>query len=368
VDLALAQGPDLAEARPALELARAGVGVARQLPNPTLGFSIGPDEPTLFGTLEQRFPVFGQQSAAIEAARAEARTAESQLDARRLEIRVAVQRGYTTLALAQAELDLAKQAAALAGDLARRTRAKVAAGLAPELDADQADLGAATAEQVVLDRTATLAEARVALARALGLSPDTALAAADSLAIPTQSAPAEGLHPAIEAAQRDVDAAEARVAREKAAIRPTPVLALQLERLSASPDSGASLGVRGSIALDLPVLSWNGGAIGREEAAGAVARARLHGLETRLSAERRVAELRLASADTRARLHDEKLVPAARHVADLARAAYDLGRVPLVTLLTALGDLNRAQVGAAEAAAQAWDAREDLEEVSGEIR
>ncbi len=367
VHLALSQGPDLAEAEPSVEIARAAIGVAGQLPNPTIGFSAGPDEPTIYGTLEQRLPIFGQHGAAIGAARAEARTAEAELEARRLEIRVTVQRGYTALALAQSELELARQAASLARDLADRARAKVAAGLAPQLDAEQAALQAARAEQESLDRAAALREAQGAMSRTLGVAPDTAVAAADALSVPTDANPSAEVHPAVRAAQLDVDDAAARVSREKAAVRPMPVVGIELERLNPGPDTPASLGVRGSIGLDLPVLSWNRGAIDREEATGRSARAHLRAVTARLDAQRRVARVRLDAAEARARFHEETLVPQARRVADLARAAYDLGRAPLVTLLLALTDLNRAQVGAAEAAAQAWDAREDLEEVSGAL-
>src|SRR5690349_5884525 len=79
VALVLRQGPDLLEARQTVSRAEAEVQAAGELPNPTLGVSYGPDDPRLFGTLEQRLPVFGQRSAGVRAARSGLGVARAEL-------------------------------------------------------------------------------------------------------------------------------------------------------------------------------------------------------------------------------------------------------------------------------------------------
>lgn len=366
VALALAQGPDLAEALPLIAQAKAAVRGAGEWPNPNLGFSIGPDDPTIYGTIDQRFPVFGQRGTAVRAAQAEALVSALEYQARVLQVRVGVQRAYTALALAQAELGLAGEAAGLERDVAQRTRAKANDGLAPELDAQLAELAAARAQQTVRDWEARVVQARLALVQLCGLPLATPLATGESLGLPPLPA-VTAEHPKLQAAELDTAAAAARVDRERAAARPTPTLSLQLERLPPPLDrsAGASLGVRGGITVDLPVLSQNGGAVARERAGQTLADAHLRAVRTRLASGRESARARFEAAVARARFNREQAVPAAQHVTDLARSAYDLGRTPLIALLQVLSDLNRSRAASIEAMAEAWDAREDLEEVTG---
>jgi outer membrane protein, heavy metal efflux system len=368
VSLALNQGPDLAAARPLVVQSRAGEQVAGQLPNPTLGASLGPDDPTFFVTLDQRLPLFGQRASAIAAAQAEAQVGVAEFDVRALQVRVTAQRVYTALALAEAELQLSRDTAALAKDLAVRIRSKVTNRLAPELDAQQAELNAERAAQEVVDRRAAVVDAQVRLAQVLGLPLDLDVVTREALTVPEAPLVPDSQHPELVAAEREQAAASARVSREEKAVRPVPTVGIQLERLPPPPDGsgrGASLGVRGSLSFELPVLSQNNGAVARESAGVNLAEANLRRVSSRLQAGRRQAEVRFGAALARAHFSSEALVPGAKKVADLASNAYDLGRAPLVTLLQARADLNRALAAAVESAAQAWDAREDLEEVSG---
>src|SRR4051812_33867062 len=71
--------PDVVAARLELPVAEAAVRGARELPNPTVTGSYGPDSPTLTAGVEQRFPIFGQHASAVQAAEAERQVSEAKL-------------------------------------------------------------------------------------------------------------------------------------------------------------------------------------------------------------------------------------------------------------------------------------------------
>ncbi len=121
LDLAQRHNPDLAVVQQMVPAARAGIDVARALPNPTVGFNVGPDVPQYFGLLDQRLPIFGQRGSAISAAEADVPVAQAQLAVSSNQLRAAVRRSYAVLALSQSQLELSRQTARLAQELAQLT-------------------------------------------------------------------------------------------------------------------------------------------------------------------------------------------------------------------------------------------------------
>src|SRR5207245_858361 len=155
----------------------------------------------------------------------------------------------------------AARALQLAQDLASRSESKVRTGLAPQLEAVQADLAQRRAAQERDDRAAALAVAREELGRAIALPEPGALQAADALLPLPRIAPLEALleraaqHPEVRALNLQESAALARADRERAAVRPVPDVSLELMKLQEQ----TTLGFRAGLAFDLPVLSWNRG-------------------------------------------------------------------------------------------------------------
>jgi cobalt-zinc-cadmium efflux system outer membrane protein len=355
----------LAPARADVEVARAGVRSAGALPNPVVGASLGPDEPTLVGSVEQRFPIFGQRARALDAADAEVGVAQASLAARILEVQLEVDRAYTALSAAQARAQLAYEAARIAKELADRTATKVQTQLAPELELEQANLAAGRADQDARDRQADVEAAQFTLAALLGLSPDARLQASDVLTPlpqpPTQTSTSTSTPPEVQVALKEREAAERRADHERAAIRPVPDLTLDLERLQ----DPTRLGVRGTVALEVPLLSQNQGAVDAEEAKRAQAEARANAATLRLDAARRAAQVKWDAARQRAEFMETRGVPSAVKVRDLARAASELGRIPFTSLLQAEADVTHAQLDAIDAEAGAWDALDDLRQAEG---
>lgn len=364
---AQARSLELVVAEAEIRAAQAVARTAGELPNPTVGVSYGPDAPQLFGTLEQRFPVLGQRGSAIRAAEGELEVTRAQKQVRALALAVEVDRAYTAAAAAQAQVLLAQEAAALARELAEANTQKFTAGLASELDAEQARLALRRAEQDLLDRQSAAFDARSKLGELLALA--ELPAAADGL-LPLPPAPRILEAPASPEQRRTelaVAAAQARIARERAQVLPVPAVSLEVERTSAEPAAAppvpsAQVGLRVGVSFELPLLNQRGGAIGEQQAAETKAQAERDQAARHVASARRAAAARFAAASHRAGFYQDELVPEAVHVRDLARQAYALGRTPLVSLLQAESDLNHVRSTAVDSAAEVWDALADLEE------
>jgi len=361
LERAAQHGPELVASNSAIAVSQAGVRTASQLPNPTVGVSYGPDEPKLYGTVDQKFPIFGQRGTAIDAARAELELAQATLDAQRLESLVAVDRAYTALSAAVAQVDVSLDAASLARQLVDKTKAKVDARLAPELDLQQAQLAARRAEQDAVDRAAVVEGARARLAALLGLPIEPGVDPKEPLT-PLPPLPAQPAQepPQVRVSESERAAAERRADRERAAIRPNPDVTVELERLGADNGGPTEFGVRGTVAVDLPVLSQNGGNVAAQVAQADQAETRTKAARAHFDAERAAALAKWRAAVSRAQFEVAEDVPVAIRVRDLARTAQELGRVPLMALIAAETDVNHSRAAAIDAEAAVWDARDDV--------
>ena len=286
-----------------------------------------------------------------------------------LQLRAQVRRAYFALAAAQAQVTLASETVRLMAELAEMTTKKFEAGSAPQLDVEQATLARKRAEQDLADRRSAVVVGQLHLATLLGEPPQTLLEAADALALP-QTVPLVELlaqierHPEVEGAQREKEAALSRAKRERAAIRPTPSLSLEVERLPTSP----GVGVRGGLSFDAAILSQAGGAVRLEQVQARRAEARRSAALHRLQGAAREAHERWEADSRRVKFSDGELIPSAQRGAGLARVSYDLGRAPLASVVLAESEVAAARSKAIDAAGEAWAALADLEEAVGAIR
>ena len=365
---ARSQGPEMAAAREALQVARAGVEVAGQLQNPTVGLSVGPDDPKVFGTFDVKLPLLGQRGAAIAAAERDVEVAQAEADARWVLVRSLVRKAYAALGAAQMRAALSRAALQLAAELEQKARAKVSSGLSPQLEAVQAGLLRRRAQQEAADRGAALFSAREELGRLLGARDAAAIETADPLLPLPQPPPIADLleraqrHPEVRSLLRQEDAARARAHREAVALRPLPDLTLEFEK----PADRTTVGVRTSIAFDLPLLSLNGGRIHEAQAQASLASAQANAALLRRQSELRAVRARWDAASARAQAFAIDIVPAAQELVRMARDAWDLGRTPLTAVLLAQTDLASAQGEGADAALAAQQAFADLEEAAGD--
>jgi cobalt-zinc-cadmium efflux system outer membrane protein len=366
--------PDVAVARLNVRVAEAGIQSAGQLSNPTVSGSYGPDAPTWIGAIDLKLPVLGQRGTAVAAAERERDTARAEVATRELTVQAAARRAYFALAAAQAQAQFAAEASKLSRELEEMSIKKFETGSAPRLEVEQAGVTRRQAEQEQLDRETAANTAQVELGKLLGT--ESELQAQDPL-LPIPEAPPlaqlidrAAQHPEVQSLRRQQDAALARAQRERTAVRPLPDVAVAFqggEPAGAVHDpSQPTIGVRYTLAFELPILSWNGGRIGAEVAQASVAATQAAAAEQRLRNEIRAARARWEAASKRARAYAEELVPAALRLLEMARTGYQLGRAPLYSVLQAQGEVTAARVRGVDAASEAQKAFADLEEAAGE--
>ncbi|PTL77446.1 TolC family protein [Vitiosangium sp. GDMCC 1.1324] len=366
LSLADRQSPELIADQLGTAISKAEVQTAGALPNPLATVSYGPDEPYLFGGIEQRLPIFGQRGTAIAAAEADVRASEAKVTWTRQRVRAQVRRLYFALAAAQAQAQVGVRLAELAKLVADGTKQRFDVGTASELDARQAALEHERATQEAVDRETQVREAQVALAQHLGLARGTDLVAADPLTIqpPSPSLLAEtppASHPEAVTARLEREAALARATRERVAVVPVPGVAVELQQPTSS---FPRVGVRVTVNTDLPLLSWNRGPIHRAEAEAAQFAAQEQATVARVESARAAARARLEAAQRKALLYRDRLLPEARRVEELARFAYSVGKTPLASVLQAQSGLANDESQAIAAILQFQEAIADLEELS----
>lgn len=354
---ARAGAPDLRVARGRESIARADVGVAGVLPNPTISAATNSQVARLALGASLPLPILGQRGASIAASRADLETAHLDVEVTWTDVRAAAGRAYVALWLAQERAAARREGSVIAARFDAAVAARVELGASPDVD------GLRTrAERLRAEADAREAEALVDAAAsqlAFYLATNEVVRADGEYAVPSDAPPLPSLavrldaSPMVRRENSDARAADARVDREKALARPTPVI-----------DLGADLGdptlpttnYRAGISLDVPLLSLRGPQIDRERAAAAAARSRASLELARNRAALTAAYHTFVGADARAKMLAAVLV-AADAASRATSESYQLGRAQLVAVLDASRTRLDTRLTLAEAIgtrAQAW--------------
>lgn len=358
----------LQAARQRVPIAEAGVKTAGMLPNPTVSFSYGEDDPRFIAGLGMHLPFFGQRGASIAAARAQVPVSESEVQARAVQLHASMRRSYYALAAAEAHVQTAEETAGLAQQLANLARVREDAGAGTRLDVQQATLAAKRAASLRDQAAATRDAAQPILNALLGDPADAAVSVVAELSVPPPPPPLSELlakmdqHPLVLGPRRERGAAMARLSQARVELRPAPDATLELSTLPGAP---GGVGVRGTIAFGAPILSWNQGPVALAEAEADEAAARELAAKADLDSRLRAGLILLQAAVKRAQFTLQDQIPAAQEVEALARVAYKEGKAPLLTVLQAQADVASARNDAIDAVTQAQQALADVEEAAG---
>src|SRR6202035_2820213 len=128
------------------EVARAGVEVARERPTPDLAFERTRETPKEALTLSQPIESAGKRRRRIALAEAQVGSGEADLARTALDVRNQVRRAFFGLAAAERRAAEGEAVVSLAGRVLETARQRFAAGGAPRLEALQAELAAAQAD------------------------------------------------------------------------------------------------------------------------------------------------------------------------------------------------------------------------------
>jgi cobalt-zinc-cadmium efflux system outer membrane protein len=387
---------------PSLRATRAEVGVAQGerlqaalRPNPSVTF-MQQNEPGGTDTqtrIEVQWPLdLFRKAGRVQVADQQIRVAEQETANRERELAAAVGLKYGDVAATAREESITADLLAATVQQEALVAARVDAGAATPLDRDmlRVEVQRLQADRV---REAGAAErALIALKRLLGLPPDAPLTIRDPLeplvarqiAVPLSGAPdqaAQRRPDVLEAAAR-LDLADAAIERAKRNGRFDVSVFGGYMRMDAgfSQRGFDALGslqrvqglfhyVSAGAMVSVPVLDRNQGEV-------AAARAQQLGAAARLESIRLTAESEIASARTRDQ-HAREALDAytssggrshARQTLDVVRETYELGRATLFDVLNEQRrylDVERAYTAALR---EAYEARQQLREASGEVR
>jgi cobalt-zinc-cadmium efflux system outer membrane protein len=370
--------PDLVVARARESVARAEVGIAGIYPNPTIAAGGSTQTAKLSGTVSFPLVIFGQRAAATRAARADEATVALETQVAWVDIRQAAVKAYVALWQAQGVADAHRDSATIQAALETAVVQRVQVGAAPELDSMRVHAEKLRADAEVLDATAHVTAAGSELGRWMGIADGGGLRALENIPLPDRLAPLEELRARIDAnaavrrEQSDLRASEARVARERALVRPTLGLDLGFDAFdptllpaNAPPGATPPINYRAQLTVDVPILNQRGPYIDREQAQGDVARARMQSARIQAASELAAAYRMFEAATARQRTLVDDVVPAAQSAARATREAYQLGRAPLIAVLEAERALVDARVTALEAEAARASAWADVEHALG---
>jgi outer membrane protein, heavy metal efflux system len=352
VGLALAANPSLAAARLRLPVATAGIGVARQRPNPDLVLETQKELPHDAITLSLPIETAGKRSRRIGVAEAGVKTGEAELAETVLSLRNELRRAYYGLCAAQRRADEAEELARLAQRARDAAKDRFESGAAPRLEALSAELGAEQADNEALAARADTISARAALNVLLARPPDQPTEAAGELGsgeVPSAEA-AAGMALASSATLAVLDGRllEESARLDLARAQRWPDVTVEGSATHDSPPE-FEWGWRAALVVNVPLFHHRGAEVRVEESALAQLRAEREAVGSRIrGAAFAAAAVASAQRDQYLRYRD-RVLPRADEVQRMAEDSYRSGQTGLVLMIQAfqaIRDLRRKAIQA----------------------
>lgn len=341
------QNLDLAAERERRAFALAGIQVAKERPNPTLGFSASRDAPHEGATLDQPFELGSKRGRRIEVAKGESALTDLEIAALERQVRHSVRDAYYQAEFKRAVSAQKAELLSLARRLREIAQARFDAGDVPQLEVVQADLEVARADaELQLARQ----EEEVAGSRLNALlnePKDSHWELADTL----ESLPAV---PSLE--ELDARAFQSnpdlQSVRQKAAIEQAHASLLRAERI---PDLSAGVGadfnnpgnytagLRGQFSMAIPIFSRNQGEIAQSVATQHQISRQLLAQQRTIESEVQAAVLEFGARASQVKIFHDNLVPAAKRLAGMAEDSYKAGQSSILTVIDARRNTNQVQ-------------------------
>ena len=355
-------------ARSARNISTAELTAAGQRPNPELSVEAERDTPHWSFGAGVPIEVGGKRGARIGVAQAALATNDAELERVIAEVRGDVRRAYYQVVAASRNVEIAEELAQIAVRARDAADLRFKTGAAPRLEALQAALILAEAQNDVVARRGTVTAARAELNALLAFPLDASPALSDALnsgTVPSVSAAstlALEKNAELRVLERQIEEQRARVALARSMRHPDPVVSGALT-YDAEPEF--TFGWRAGASIALPLFTT-----GRLEVA--IADATLN----RAIAERdsRAAQVTGAVAAAVARAtaarqtldrYDSEILPASRLVEQMAQESYASGQSGLAALLQTVQSAREIRQRALQAALDYQLALADLERAMG---
>jgi cobalt-zinc-cadmium efflux system outer membrane protein len=343
----------------------AGIDVAGQRPNPEASFEAGRDTPHESFSVGVPLEFGGKRARRIDLANATLARTTADIAVQALDVRRSVRLAYFELVAAANRVQVTSDLRGFAERTRNAARDRFEAGAAPRLEALQAELALAQADNEQEAARGRLEAARAELNTLIGREPQASADPADSFdagTLPTDVAAAVAASPDIVAIDREIDEA---VARER------------LAQTLRAPDSTISGGVlfdsqpdftygwKAGVSVTLPVFTRHTADVRVETARVIQLRAQREARVTELTGQAIAGAARARAARQRYLRYRDEIVPQAATVESMAEDSYRSGQTGLSAFLQALQAAREVRLLATDAGLEFQSALADLERALG---
>jgi cobalt-zinc-cadmium efflux system outer membrane protein len=363
--LAEEHNPSLAAARLGRAADLAGIDVARERPNPEAAFEAGRDAPHEVFSIGVPLEFGGKRGRRIDLANATAARTLAEIAVQALELRRAVRMAYFELVAAASRAQVTTDLRQFAERTRNAARDRFESGAAPRLEALQAELALAQADNEQEAARGRLTAARAELNTLTGRPPDAAGDPSDSFdagTLPADIAAAVTTSPDIAAIDREIDEAVARERLARAMRTPDPTVSGGM-LFDAPPDF--TYGWKAGLAVTIPVFT-------RHDAGVRVEAARISQLKAQRDARLRELTGQATGAAARARAarqrylrYRDEIIPQLATIESMAEDSYRSGQTGLAAFLQAMQAAREVRLLGTDAGLEYQSALADLERALG---
>jgi outer membrane protein, heavy metal efflux system len=343
----------------------AGIGVAGQRPNPEASFEAARDTPHEVASLAFPLEFGGKRARRLDVANATLARTTADLMVQSLDIRRTVRLAYFELVAAASRVQVTADLRGFAQRTRNAAQDRFQSGAAPRLEALQADLALAQADNDQEAARGRLDAARASLNTAMGRAPDAQVDAADAFdagTIPTDLAAIVAASPDVAALDREIEEA---VARERLAVamrRADPTLSGGV-LFDSRPEF--TYGWRAGVAVAIPVFTRHNAEVQVETAHVAQLRAQRDARVATLTGDAIAAAARAQAARRQYLRYRDEIVPQLATIEAMAEDSYRSGQTNLAAFLQALQAAREVRLRATDAGLEYQTALADLERALG---
>jgi cobalt-zinc-cadmium efflux system outer membrane protein len=357
--------PTLVAARLGRAVDIAGIGVAGQRPNPEVLFEAARDTPHEGLILALPLEVAGKRGRRLDLASATLARTTADLAVQVLDVRRQVRVAYFELVAASNRVQVTTELRGFAERTRNAARDRFESGAAPRLEALQAELALAQADNEQEAARGRVSAARAVLNTLIGRAPGAAANPSDTFdagAIPGDLSALIAASPEIVSLDRAIDEAVARERLAQAMRRSDPTVSGGVT-FDNPPDF--MYGWRASVALAIPLFSRRLAEVRVETARVTQLRSVRDARVATLTGDATAAAARAQAARRQFLRYRDEIIPQLTTIESMAEDSYRSGQTGLTAFLQALLAAREVRLRAADAGLEYQTALADLERALG---
>ena len=369
---ALARAAEASPAAVAARMARpidvAGIGVAGQRPNPDFGFEYDKETPHWAFTGTLPLEIAGKRQRRLDVANATLAVTDAEMARITADLRADVRRAYFSAVAANRRITIAQELQTLATRARDAAQERFQAGAAPRLEALQAGLALAQAQNDVAAARGEATAAQAELNALLGYPSDAAPSLADALEggpLPSLDAATQqtlASNAELNVLQKQIDEAKARAGLARALRRPDPSV---MGALTYDAPGEFTTGWRLGANVALPIFTTGKADVAVADATVARAEADRQARLAAITGAVAAALARATAARQALDRYSADLLPALQQIEQMADESYRAGQTGLPAYLQAVQAARDVRTRALQAGLDYQLALADLERAMG---